>query len=151
VRRLRLLVIVLVIALFVFISALLARAFSVDGAERAAITELVKAEARGDSSAMTRLIVDCAGSSSCRSRVRGDAASLRRAGRVSILELNPSAGFSLTGTRGVARVAWKAGSSLPVVQCVRVHRAGNVISGLNVQMLEISRRISTGADCPNQF
>jgi hypothetical protein len=151
VRRLRLLVIVLVIAVFAFISALLARAFSVDGAERAAITRLVQTEARGDASAMTRLIVHCAGNPFCRSRVRSNAASLRRSGRVSILELNPSAGFSLTSTLGIARVAWRAGSSLPVVQCVRVRRAGDVISGLNVQMLEISRRISSGSDCPSRF
>jgi hypothetical protein len=34
---------------------------------------------------------------------------------------------------------------------VRVRHAGDVISGLRVQLLEISRRIGTGSDCPNQF
>jgi len=151
VRRLRLLLIAVAVIVFVLISALLARAFSIDGAEQGAITRLVQDEARGDSAAMTKLILHCARSGSCRSRARADAHALRRPGRVSILELNPSAGFSLTSTLGVARVAWRAGSSLPVTQCVLVRHAGNVISGLSVQLLEISRRIGTGSDCPPQF
>lgn len=150
-RRFRLLVILLVLVVFVLISGLLARAFSIDGAERAAITQLVQDEAHGNSAAMRKLILDCARSVTCRARVTADAASLRRSGRVSILELNPSAGFSLTSTLGVARVAWRAGSALPVTQCVRVHRAGNVISGLSVQLLEISARIGTGSNCPDRF
>lgn len=143
--------IVVGVVVFVLISGLLARAFSIDGAEQAAITQLVQDEARGDSAAMTKLIRHCAQSASCRSRALADAAALRRSGKVSILELNPSAGFSLASTLGVARVAWKAGSALPVTQCVRVRHAGNVISGLSIQLLEISRRIGTGADCPSQF
>lgn len=150
-RRLRFALIALGLVVFVAVSALLARAFSIDGAERGAITRLVQAEARGRSSAMVALIKDCAQSSFCRSRVAADAAALRRAGRVAILELNPSAGFSLTSTLGTARVAWRAGSSLPVVQCVRVRRAGDVISGLTVELLEISTKITSGADCPAHF
>jgi hypothetical protein len=151
VRRLRLLLIALAIILFVFISGLLARAFSIDGAERSAITQLVQDQARGDAAAMRKLIVGCERSAFCRSRVAANASALRRSGQVSILELNPSAGFSLTSTLGVARVAWRAGSALPVTQCVRVRRAGNVVSGLSVELLEISRRIGTGADCPTRF
>ncbi|HZU60155.1 MAG TPA: hypothetical protein VE983_04275 [Solirubrobacteraceae bacterium] len=150
-RWLRLLTIAAAVIVFLLLSGLLARAFSIDGAEQSAITRVVQAEARGDSGGMIKLIQHCVNSPFCRSRARADAGALRRAGRVSILELNPSAGFSLVSTLGVARVAWRAGSSLPVVQCVRVRRAGNVISGLSVQLLEISRRINTGANCPNQF
>lgn len=150
-RGLRLLLIVVGVILFVLISGLLARAFSIGGAEQAAITQLVQDEARGDSAAMSKLILHCTRSAFCRSRTRADARILQRSGKVSILELNPSAGFSLASTLGVARVAWKAGSALPVVQCVRVRHAGNVISGLSVQLLEISRRIGSGSDCPNQF
>ncbi len=137
--------------MFVLISGVLARAFSIDGAEQAAITQLVQDEARGDSAAMTKLLLHCTAGSFCGSRALSDARALRRPGQVSILELNPSAGFSLTSTLGVARVAWRAGSALPVVQCVRVRRAGNVISGLSVQLLEVSGRIATGADCPSRF
>jgi hypothetical protein len=139
------------VLLFAAISALLARAFSIDGAERAAITRLVTDEALGRPAAMTALIKGCAQSASCRSRATANATALRRPGKVAILELNSSAGFSLTSTLGTARVAWRAGSSLPVVQCVRVRRAGNVISGLSIQLLEISAKIKSGADCPAHF
>lgn len=137
--------------LFAAISALLARAFSIDGAERAAITRLVTDEALGRPAAMTALIRGCAQSSFCQSRVKADASALRRPGKVLILELDSSAGFSFTSTVGTARVAWRAGSSLPVVQCVRVRRAGNVISGLSIQLLEISAKIKSGADCPAHY
>lgn len=150
-RRLRLVLIALGVLLFLAISALLARAFSVEGAERAAITRLVDAEARGRAGAMIELITGCGGEPLCRARASADAAALRRSGRVAVLELNPSAGFSLAATVGTARVAWRAGSSLPVVQCVRVRRSGNVISGVTVQLLEISRRIKSGADCPQRY
>lgn len=139
------------VVLFGAISALLARAFSIDGAERAAITRLVQDEATGRASDMVRLIDGCGASSFCRSRVTADANTLDRSGRVLILELNPSAGFSLTSTIGTARVAWRAGSHLPVVQCVRVRRAGNVISGLSIELLEISAKIKSGADCPAHY
>ena len=68
-----------------------------------------------------------------------------------VIELNPSAGFSLGSTTGTARVAWRAGNSLPIVQCVRVRRAGNVISGLHVELLKISRRIPSASDCPSTY
>jgi hypothetical protein len=70
---------------------------------------------------------------------------------VKILELGASAGFSLGSTVGTARVAWRAGNALPVVQCVRVRRAGNALSGFHVELLEISRRIKTDADCPARY
>jgi hypothetical protein len=151
VRRLRLLLIALGIGLFLVISALLARAFSIDGAERSAITALVSAEARGDAAAVISLITHCGRSPACRSQAARNAAGLQHAGRISIAEINPSAGFSLTGTLGIARVAWRAGSELPVTQCVRVRRAGNVISGLHIELLGVSPRIRTSADCPSRW
>lgn len=139
------------VVLFLVISAVLARAFSVAGAEQAAITSLVQAEARGDSSAMVGEILGCGRSAACRQRVSEDAAKLSQPGHVTILELNQSAGFSLTSTVGTARVAWRAGNALPVVQCVRVRRAGNVLSGLSVELLKVSVRIKTSADCPARY
>jgi hypothetical protein len=140
------------IVLFLAISALLARAFSVDSAERAAITAVVQAEARGDGQAVLARVTDCAGSASCRARVETDVAALRHPGSVSILEIQTSSGFSLTGTTGTARVAFTVGSSLPMVQCVRVRRGGNVFSGLRVELLELSLKLPRAdADCPAQF
>jgi hypothetical protein len=150
-RRLLLLGIAIAVLVFLAISALLARAFSVDGAERSAITTLIQAQARGDAAGMAAQIAGCAGNPSCRARVAVDAQSLKRAGRVAIIQIQPSAGFSLTGTLGTARVAWNVGGSLPIVQCVRVRRTGNAISGLHVQLLEVSRRIKSDTACPARY
>lgn len=143
--------IVLGVVIFAVISALLARVLSLDGAERAAITSLVQAEARGDARAMVAQIDGCSHEPACRRRVARDAVALARPGAVSILELDQSAGFSLTSTVGTARVAWRAGNALPVVQCVRVRRAGNVLSGFHVRLLVLSARIRTDADCPPRY
>jgi hypothetical protein len=152
VRRLRLFVLIaLGLVVFLFISAVLARVFSVDGAERAAITGLVQSEARGNTAAVIGQIHNCQQSPACRQRAAADASSLTRAGSIKILELNPSAGFSLGSTLGTARVAWRAGNALPVVQCVRVRRAGNALSGLHVELLEVSLRIKSDAGCPARY
>jgi hypothetical protein len=139
------------VVVFLIISAVLARVLSVDGAERSAITSLVQHEARGDASAMVSAIDGCRASATCRQRVAQDAQELKRTGSVLVLSLNPSAGFSLSSTLGTARVAWRAGSHLPVTQCVRVRRAGNALSGLRVELLEISARIKTDGDCPAHY
>jgi hypothetical protein len=151
VRRLHLLLIFVGLLVFLAISAVLARVLSIDGAERSAITSLMQSEASGNTAAMTGRIEHCRQSPSCEARVAVDVAYLHRAGSVAILELNPSAGFSLGSTTGTARVAWRAGSALPIVQCVRVRRAGNALSGLRVELLELSVRIKTDGDCPRRF
>jgi hypothetical protein len=152
VRRSRLLALIAAaVVLFLFISALLARAFSVDGAERSAITAVVQAEGRGDTAAVVARIADCGAQSACLIRVRTDVAALHRPGSVSILTINTSSSFSLTGSTGTARVAWTVGSSLPIVQCLRVRRTGNVLSGLRVELLELSVRIPSNQDCPARF
>jgi hypothetical protein len=140
-----------VVVVFLAISALLARVFSADGAERSAITSLLEAEAKGDTGGVMSQIKDCSASSACRARAAANVEELRRAGAVSILQLQPSAGFSLGSTEGVARVAWRIGSSLPIVQCVRVRRAGNALSGLHVELLEVSSRIASDRPCPARF
>lgn len=139
------------IALFLVISALLARAFSVGGAEGGAITDLVKAEARGDTAGVERLIDGCRASAGCRRQAAALTSALRRPGQVSIVQLQPSSNFSLSTTQGTARVVWLAGSSLPRVQCVRVRHAGNVLQGFRVQLLKVSPRIRTDAACPPRF
>jgi hypothetical protein len=150
-RRRYLVLIAIGIVLFLAISAGLARVFSADDAERAAITSLVQDEARGDASGMIASITGCATSATCRTRVQLNVAALTRRGAVSILQLNTSTNFSLTSTLGTARVAWQTPSSLPIVQCVRVHRVGNALSGLRVELLKISLRIPSDSDCPPQY
>ena len=146
-----LLAILLGVALFLFISLILARVFSADGAERTAITLLIRDEATDNPAGMASRIRNCSRSAACRARMAHDASTLKRAGDVLVLQLLPSAGFSLTSTIGTARVAWKTPDSLPVVQCVRVRRAGSALSGITIELLKLSARINSGADCPRSF
>lgn len=147
-RRTYLLMIMAAIVLFFAVSTLLARVFSADGAERTAITTLIQAEARGDQRVMLGLLSGCRASAACRARVVQDAAALRHAGSVSIIQLQSSTSFSLTGTLGMARVAWSVGGSLPIVQCVEVRRAGDAVSGLRIEPLGITVKLKSDATCP---
>lgn len=149
-RRLYLALIILAVVLFLAVSTLLARVFSVEGAERSAVTELVQAEARGDAAAVAGRLYGCGTQPGCRARAAVLAGSLRRPGKVLILQIQPSAGFSLGSTQGVARVAWTVGSRAPVVQCVEVHRAGNALSGLSIRLLAMGGQIKGSADCPSR-
>ena len=139
------------VIVFLAIAALLARAFTLDGAEQSAITSVLEAEAHGNAAAIVARIERCSASRACRARADLNAASLKHPGAVTILELNPSAGFSLGSTLGTARVAWRIGEGLPIVQCVLVRRAGNIISGRRIELLRISRRIKTDSDCPPSY
>jgi hypothetical protein len=150
-RRRYLLLIVAVLVLFFVVSAGLARVYSSVSAERAGVTALVIAEARGDQAQMQRALYQCPSSPACRARVAEDATTLRRTGPVSVLELTVSSSFPLGGNVGTARIAWEAQGQLPVTQCVRVRHAGNPITGLSVELLRISRRIKTNGDCPSRF
>ena len=150
-RWLRFLILALLAAVFIAATVLLARAFTVDGAEQSAIETVLRAESRGDPAGIVAGINHCAQNVACRSRAQENAVALKRAGKMVVIELNPSAGFSLGSTTGTARVAWRAGNSLPIVQCARVRRAGNVISGLHVELLKISRRIPSASDCPSTY
>jgi hypothetical protein len=143
--------IVLGVVAFLAVSALLARVLSANSAERSAITSLVQVEARGERTAMTSLLDGCNERPSCVMRVAENVAALTRPGAVSILQLQPSTGFSVTSTTGTARVAWKVPSSLPIVQCVRVRRDGDALSGLRIQLLAISPRIKSDGECPGRF
>ncbi len=139
------------VAVFLVLSALLARALSVGGAENSAITDLVRAEARGNPAAVVAAISGCSVSPACRARAAAVSTALRHPGEIQIAEINPSTGFALGSTVGTARVAWLAGGSLPRVQCVRVAHTGNVLAGFEIQLLKVSIRIRSDADCPSRY
>jgi hypothetical protein len=151
VRRVYIVGIVVGILLFLVISALLARVFSANSAEQSAITSLVQSEAKGDVNEIVNQVRRCRTDPSCRQRAAVNAAALKHAGSVSIIQLQPSTSFSLGGTEGTARVAWNVGGSLPIVQCVKVRRAGNPVGGLSVQLLVVSKRIASDAACPAHY
>ena len=49
-------------------------------------------------------------------------------------------------------MAWNASSyRYPIVQCVKVRRAGNPISGLRVELLQVSKRIKSDTACPAHY
>jgi hypothetical protein len=150
-RRNVILLIGLAVVVFVAISALLARAFSVGGAEDATITDLVRDEAGGRAAQIEATITGCRRDPACRARVAQNVAALRRPGGVQIIQITPSAGFSLGATAGTARVAWLVGSSKPIVQCLRVRHDGDVLQGFRVEVLRLSPRIRSSADCPSRF
>jgi hypothetical protein len=152
VRRAYILPIAAAIIVFLVVSALLARIFSANSAEQSAITSLVKDEARGDTGAVIGDIANCRASPTCRTRAGYNATTLKRPGAVSIIQIQPSTSFSIAGTLGTARVAWNvAGRPQPVVQCVRVQRTGNIVSGLKVRLLDVSRRIKSDTACPGRY
>jgi hypothetical protein len=140
----------LVIAFFVFVflgvSFLLARGLTGAGNERSKVLELVRAQARGDAGAVLADLPACRAEPACAQVTRERVAKLRRAGRVEILNYQPSVQVAMTRQTGTGRVAWRAGTSLPVVQCVRVRRDGPLTGG-DVELLAISAPIGRESSC----
>jgi hypothetical protein len=78
---------------------------------------------------------------------RTNAARLRRPGAVKILNLQSATANAPTTQTGETRIAWTVIGTLPVVQCILVHRTGNALSGLSVTLLGLSAPINNSADC----
>jgi|SRR5215212_4985552 len=148
-RPLRILLLLVGLLAFVAVSVGLARVLSANGAERSAILALLEAQARGDARAMVVRIDGCARRATCIATARTNAAKLRTPGRVRLVRLDASTSFSPGGHDGVARVVWKTPSRTTVVQCVEVHRGGDVIGGLAVELRALSRPIGHQAACPS--
>ena len=138
----------LAFGLFVFlgISFLLARGLTASSTERGKVLTLLEAQARGDAGAVLADLPACAEQPACATTTRRTTEELRRPGEVEILTYAPSTRLSLTRRTGSARVAWRAGESLPVVQCVRVRRDGPLTGG-GVELLAISRPMGLEAPC----
>ena len=147
-RRLRRrLWIALGVVVFLGISFELARWLSLENIERQKVLALLTAEARGNRDGILSRLHDC--TPVCQANVRYDATHLKRPGQVQILAYVSPTAYALTSKSGLTRVAWKSSlQQLPVVQCVTVARRGNVISGLTVTLLRVSRPLyPTTADC----
>ena len=132
---------------FLAISALLARFLSVENLERDDILAVLNSEAAGSAEGMLARLNGCRQAVRCAATVRADAQRLRRPGSVKILSLTSSTAYSFTGVTGNTRVAWTVIGRLPVVQCVRVRRAGNFLSGVHVTLLSLTPPIAGEADC----
>jgi len=135
--------------LFLAISAWLARFLTTDNLEREEDVALIRAEARGDAAGIIGRLEDCRASPSCVATARQNAADprLRRPGEVKILSLTSATANSPSDATGKTRVAWTVLGQTPVVQCVRVRRTGNALTGVDVKLLSLSRPIPNEADC----
>jgi hypothetical protein len=133
--------------LFLAISAVVARFFAAENVERDHELILIQAEAKGDVPGMLAQLSGCASRPACVVGVRSNAQRLRRPGTVEFLSTQSSTNHSLTGSTGQTRVAWKVSGRFPVVQCVRVRRSGNFLTGISVALLAIGPQIASTADC----
>lgn len=135
-----------IVFVFLGISAILARGLTGAGNEQSRVLDLLRAEARGDATAALRMMPACNAQPACVQVTRDRVASLKRPGDVQILNYQPSVRIALTRQVGTGRVAWRAGESLPVVQCVRVRRDGP-LTGADVELLGISAPIGGEESC----
>jgi hypothetical protein len=148
VRRTRLYIVIgFVVFVFLGISAMLARGLSATGTERSKVLEVLEAQARGDGDAVLAALPACRAHPACAQVTRDRVAELRRPGEVQILTYRPSVRIALTRQTGTGRVAWRAGTALPVVQCVRVRRDGP-LTGAGVELLSLSAPIGGEESCP---
>jgi len=131
---------------FLGISFLLARALTGPGLERSRVLDVVRAEARGDADAVLERLPACAAEPACARVTRERVAKLRQSGNVQILTYEPSMRITMTRATGTGRVAWRAGTSQPVVQCVQAQREGPLTGG-GVKLLAISKPIAGEASC----
>jgi hypothetical protein len=135
-----------VVFVFLGCAALFARALTGAGTERARVLDMLEAQARGDADAVLADLPACRAEPACAQVTRERVAQLRRPGRVEILRYSPSVQVALAETRGIGRVAWRAGNGPPVVQCVRVRREGPLAGG-GVELLAVSDPIGREAAC----
>jgi hypothetical protein len=145
-RRPRTLVIAFLIFVFLGVSLLLARGLTGAGNERSQVLDVLQAQAAGDADAVLADLPACRAEPACVQVTRERVARLRRPGKVEILNYRPSVQVALTRQVGTGRVAWRAGTSLPVVQCVRVRRDGPLTGG-DVELLAISAPIGGEESC----
>jgi hypothetical protein len=131
---------------FLGISFLLARALTGSGAERTRVIEVLRSQAKGDADAVLKQLPACAAEPACARVTRERVAELKRPGKVQILNYSPSVRVTMTRRSGTGRVAWRAGDSLPVVQCVKARREGPLTGG-GVELLAISKPIALDGAC----
>jgi hypothetical protein len=147
-RALRYALIGLGVVGFLAISAGLARVLGAAAAERDAAIEIVKAESHGDRQQVIARIEGCRADPRCRNRVAVNVARLRSAGKVRVLRLDGPPRLAVSSRVGTARIVWRAGDALPVVQCVKLRRRGDVLEGFRVQVLALSDPIPRERGCP---
>jgi hypothetical protein len=135
-----------VVFVFLGISGLLALGLTGPGNERSRVLDLVREQAHGNADAVLAMLPACRAQPACVQVTRERVAKLEQPGDVEILTYTPSVQIALTRQTGTGRVAWRAGTALPVVQCVRVRRDGP-LTGADVELLSISAPIGGEQSC----
>jgi hypothetical protein len=135
--------------LVLLVSIELARFLQLDNVERDDELALIEAEAKGDAPAMISRLSGCSSSPACVASVRTNAGDerLRRRGAVKILSLDSPTANSPSAKTGTTRLAWTVIGALPVVQCVKVRRTGNVLAGMHVELIALSAPIANEGIC----
>lgn len=134
-------------AVFVIFCLVIARVLTIGNAERDAVYRLVRAEAAGDQAAALSRVSGCAGDAACVQRLRRTIARVQHPGAAKLLRFDGPGGLALTGRSGPARVAWKVGSALPVVQCVRLRTTGNPVRGYSVRITGVDEPTALDEPC----
>ena len=146
--RRRLPLIIVALGLFLALSVLVARYLSTETDERTAVISLVSAEARGDARGMLDRLDGCRADPACRAQTQRNAARLRRPGAVKVFAYQSDTAYALGAASGPTRIAWGVvGHGLPVVQCVRVRREGNALTGRRVTLQRLSAPIGRESSC----
>ncbi len=141
----RLLIAVAVIAVLA-ISALVARWINNDTVERGKVTDLLRAQAKGDAQQMLTL-VECP-DEACKALIRTNASKLRARGELKIALYQSQTAHALRSRTKPTRVVWFTRGRLTKVQCVLVQRKGNVFAGTSVSLLRLSAPIDRESSCP---
>jgi hypothetical protein len=133
------------VLVFLAISALVARWLAADGAERSKVERLLTAQARGDAAAMARELHRC--DAACERRMATLAGRLGRPGDLEIVRYDSKTARTLGAKTAPTRVVWQLPGTLTTVQCVRVRRTGNALTGTTVTLLDLSAPIEREAGC----
>jgi hypothetical protein len=141
----RVLIVVGVVA-FLAISVVVARWLNADTVERGAVTELLRAQARGDAPAMLGRL-ECP-DASCEALVRANAKRLKAPGELKIALYQSGTSHALKARTKPTRVVWFTPGKLTTVQCVLVRRTGDVLAGMTVSLLRLSAPIGRESSCP---
>jgi hypothetical protein len=127
--------------------AALARMLGAGATERDAVIDIVKAQSHGDLAAVVAGIEGCGASPACVARTRAQVRRLRSRGKVRVLRVDGTSSVAVGEGSSTARVAWRTGDRLPVVQCVRLRRSGDLVSGFDVRVLSLSAPIGREESC----
>jgi hypothetical protein len=130
---------------FLAVSAVVARWLSTDNAERDAVVQLLRDQARGDAAAMLRRL-DCR-DPGCAALARANARRLRSPGEIEIARYDSGTAHALGSRTKPTRVVWTAPGRLTTVQCVLVRRTGNPLGGTSVTLLRVSAPIGRESGC----